>query len=91
MFTIKRKFGCSFLRSQVIKKLLGTDLMVFIEKVLQETLSWTNIPPSIFFETTLQKKSIEKEAKEDSKLKDILACPACKRRSTFEEGKIMQM
>ncbi|HRY22265.1 MAG TPA: methyltransferase domain-containing protein [Candidatus Dojkabacteria bacterium] len=84
MFTVKKKFGCSFLRSQVIKKLLGTDLMVFIEKVLQETLSWTNIPPSIFFETTLQKKSLEKEAKEDSKLKDILACPSCKGDLTFE-------
>lgn len=83
-FHIERKFGCSFLRSQNIKKLLGTEIMVLIEKILQNTLSWTNIPPSIFFETTLQKKAIEKETEQKSKLKDILACPSCKGDLTFE-------
>lgn len=84
-FVIEGKFGCSFLRSQTIKKFLGTDLMVFIEKILQKTLSWTNIPPSIFFETTLQKKEIREETEQSSDLKDILACPSCKGELSFEK------
>ena len=83
-FYIEKKFGCSFLRSQAIKKLLGTDLMIFIEKILQKTLSWSNIPPSIFFETTLEKKPLEKEREQSSKLRDILACPSCKGNLTFD-------
>jgi tRNA(Ile2) C34 agmatinyltransferase TiaS len=58
--------------------------MVFIEKILQKTLSWTNIPPSIFFETTLQKEKEKKEDFERTNLKDILACPSCKGDLSFE-------
>jgi ubiquinone/menaquinone biosynthesis C-methylase UbiE len=83
-FDINRKLGCSFLRSQVVKKLLGTSVMVFIEKILQKTLSWTNIPPSIFFETTLQKEKEKREDIERTNLKDILACPSCKGDLSFE-------
>ncbi|MFA7628142.1 MAG: methyltransferase domain-containing protein [Candidatus Dojkabacteria bacterium] len=83
-FNVVRKFGCSFLRSQGIKKLLGTEIMVFIEKILQKTLSWTNIPPSIFFETTLEKKPLERDLEAASKLKDILVCPSCKGDLAFE-------
>ncbi len=58
--------------------------MVFIEKILQKTLSWTNIPPSIFFKTTLKKKALDKEVAQSSNLKDILACPSCKGDLTFK-------
>jgi len=84
-FVIEQKFGCSFLRSQTIKKLLGVDLMIFIEKILQKTLFWTNIPPSIFFETTLQKKEMNEKTEQSSDLKDILACPSCKGDLSFEK------
>jgi ubiquinone/menaquinone biosynthesis C-methylase UbiE len=84
-FVIKKKFGCSFLRSQTIKKLLGIDLMVFVEKILQKTLSWTNIPPSIFFETTLRKKETKKTTEQNSNLEDILVCPSCKGELSFEK------
>lgn len=84
-FTIEQKFGCSFLRSQTIKKLLGVDLMIFIERILQKKLSWTNIPPSIFFETTLQKKEKGEIVEQSSNLENILACPSCKGDLSFEK------
>lgn len=83
-FRIERRFGCSFLRSRVIKKILGTEIMVFLEKLLQKTLSWTNIPPSIFFRTTLQKDTTEKKEEKAAKIEDLLACPSCKGKLTFE-------
>ena len=87
-FVIRKIFGCSFLRANFIKKLLGPNIMIFIEKILQKVLSWTNIPPSIFFETTLQKKSQKKKEERTSNLKDILACPSCKGTLSFEGDSI---
>ena len=83
-FIIEKKLGCSFLRSQTIKKFLGSEVMIFLEKIFQRTLSWTNIPPSIFFKTTLKKKALGKEVEHSTNLRDILACPSCKGDLTFE-------
>lgn len=85
-FNIKKRFGCSFLRSPFIKKLINQNTMIFFEKFLQNTLSWTNIPPSIIFESKLQKKKEEKP-QEREELKDILACPKCKSSLEFENSK----
>lgn len=81
-FDIKRKYGASFLRSPILKKLIGTESMLFFEKLMQNALSWTNIPPSIFLETSLKKKNTEE--KDLNNLKDILACPSCKGDLYFE-------
>ncbi len=81
-FKILRKYGCSYLRSPFIKKILGENLMIFIEKFLQNTLSWTNISPSIFLDT-----QIKKDSKKDGQalnLTDILVCPSCKKSLTYE-------
>lgn len=81
-FKIKKRFGCSFLRSPFVKKIIGQDIMFFFEKIMQNTLSWTNISPSIIFETVLKKKSQEQRGFND--IKDILVCPSCKGNLTFE-------
>jgi ubiquinone/menaquinone biosynthesis C-methylase UbiE len=85
-FDIKRKYGSSFLRSPIIKKLIGTELMLFLEKLMQNTLSWTNIPPSIFLETQLKKRDTKE--RDFKKLKEILACPSCKKDLTFESDNL---
>jgi len=75
-FNVKRKSGCSFLRSPFIKKLFSQEIMFFFERIMQNTLSWTNIPPSIFFEAEVKKKSTNKETLDN--IEDILVCPSCK-------------
>lgn len=80
-FQIEKKFGCSFLRSPFIKKLMSENLMMFFEKLMQITLSWTDISPSIILETKLLKNSKEKQ--EANELKDILVCPSCKETLLF--------
>lgn len=81
-FKVKRRFGCSFLRSPFIKKIIGQDIMLFIEKIMQNTLSWSNIPPSIIFETILEKKTLSKT--EFDNIEDILVCPSCKTELSFD-------
>jgi cytochrome c-type biogenesis protein CcmH/NrfF len=57
--------------------------MLFFENFMQNTLSWTNIPPSIFLETKLRKKNTQK--KDFDKLEKILACPICQKELLFED------
>lgn len=75
-FTLKKKTGCSFLRIPFLKKLFNDQILLFFEKIMQATLSWSNISPSIFLETEVKKKSSDIEKFET--LEDILACPECK-------------
>jgi ubiquinone/menaquinone biosynthesis C-methylase UbiE len=81
-FKILRKYGCSYLRSPFIKKMLGENLMIFIEKIMQNTLSWTNISPSIFLDTQIKKDS--KKDGQTLNLADILVCPSCKKSLTYK-------
>jgi hypothetical protein len=60
--------------------------MMFFEIIMQETLSWANISPSIFLETKLEKKTEEKNRFE--KFEDLLACPSCKGDLIFEGSSI---
>jgi ubiquinone/menaquinone biosynthesis C-methylase UbiE len=81
-FKTEKVIGCSFLRSPFIKKIFPLETMSFLEKILQSSLSWTRISPSIFLETHLEEEKGESEEQNSHNLKDILACPECK--STLE-------
>jgi ubiquinone/menaquinone biosynthesis C-methylase UbiE len=83
-FKFKRKYGCSFLRAPLAKKVLGENVMIFLEKILQNILSWTNISPSIFIEADVSKKNVAK--RDLLTLQDILACPVCKKSLQFEKN-----
>jgi len=84
-FIMTRKRGCSFLRIPFLKKLFNDEILLFFEKILQSTLSWTNISPSIFLETEVKKKASKRE--EYHSLEEILVCPECKGRLVFHEDK----
>lgn len=81
-FVVKKKIGCSFLRIPFLKKLFNDEILLFFEKIIQATLSWTNFSPSIFLETEVKKKKFKPH--EYQNLEDILACPACKGDLKFE-------
>lgn len=81
-FEIEEKQGCSFLRIPFLKKTLGTKVLTSFERYLQIIFANSNIPPSIFVKTEL---AIGGKDGEYKKLKDILACPKCKRSLYFEE------
>ncbi len=70
------KNGCSFLRSNTIKRLLSIDQMMKLEKFLQKTLGKTNIPPSIVY-TVRAMKDPSKTVVLGS-VNDIIVCPKCK-------------
>jgi len=74
-FSIQKRYGCSFLRIPTLKKILNLNTMIFLEKILQDLLSWTNIPPSIFL---VCKKNSTHHDNSSLKLEDILVCPNCK-------------
>ncbi|MHC1716564.1 MAG: methyltransferase domain-containing protein [Candidatus Dojkabacteria bacterium] len=84
-FSIKEKYGCSFLRSQFLKKIINQDDMVSIENLLQETLSWSNISPSIFLKTEFKETKVIKET-EFQTLEELLVCPECKQSLKFEDS-----
>jgi len=74
-FQIIQKLGCSYLRIPILKKVLGTKILTFLERILQIIFAKTSISPSIF----LKAKSLgeSKETKYE-KIENILACPICK-------------
>lgn len=55
---VQNKYGCSYLRLPVLKRILEKNLMLEVEKFFQSTLSWSNISPSIFFKTKAEKDSV---------------------------------
>lgn len=84
-FTLVKKYGCSYLRSPLIKKIINDNIMMFFESIMQELLSWSNISPSIFLETKLIKEQTGNVKNE--RLEDILVCPSCKEDLLFEGNK----
>ncbi len=83
-FILTKKFGSSFLRSPFIKRLINQEIMFFFEKILQRTLSWTNISPSIMYATKLRKK--EEQQKDLDTIESILICPICKGNLNFNSN-----
>ncbi len=75
-YNIKKKYGCSFLRLNILKKLLSTKFLLFWENIFQYTLSWSNISPSIFIKSLVNKKTENTEEPND--FASILLCPRCK-------------
>lgn len=74
-FEIIGKQGCSYLRVPLFKRLFGINTLLFFERILQKVFSKSDIPPSIFFKSKLNKGS---KGKDYENLKDILLCPSCK-------------
>lgn len=85
-FKITKKIGCSFLRIPFLKKIINENIMLSIEKIFQTTLSWTNIPPSIFYITKLSKKETTTKTVPQTNLEEILVCPCCKGKLTFHNN-----
>jgi ubiquinone/menaquinone biosynthesis C-methylase UbiE len=90
-FNMVKKYGCSYLRIGFLKKSISPNLLNLGERLLQQTLSWTNIPPSIFLHTC---KTSHVKKNVDMTLASILLCPDChgdleisKERATCKECK----
>lgn len=84
-FSVKKKYGCSFLRNNLLKRIFKTKILVSIENFLQKAISWSNIPPSIFVESlTLKENS---KGINTEKLEEILVCPSCKGKLLFSKEK----
>jgi ubiquinone/menaquinone biosynthesis C-methylase UbiE len=74
-FTIKKKMGCSFLRLDFLKKRFSTKILLQVENVLQNTLSFLNLSPSIFLKSTPNKTGSRKKY---SSIEQLIVCPKCK-------------
>ncbi|HCC67775.1 TPA: hypothetical protein DEP90_01000 [Patescibacteria group bacterium] len=83
-FDIEERQGCSYLRIPILKKILGTKIITGMEKILQKLFSNSNLPPSIFLKTELEKE--RKDSKEYNSLEEILLCPNCKGEMSFGEN-----
>lgn len=83
-FNTKKKYGCSFLRLGIIKRIFNNKGLILLENIFQNTLSWSNISPSIFIKSIKEDGGalIPKES-----LEDILICPKCKGDLIIEKEK----
>ena len=84
-FKVEKKYGCSFFRIDLLKKVLGTNLLLMLERLSQILLSWANISPSVFIKARIEKED-EKVVKRIH-LEDILVCPSCKKELRFSNNK----
>ena len=74
-FRIVKKYGCSFFRIQVLKRMLSSKVLLFFENISQNIFSFLDLSPSIFIKSIKDMDS-KKNIGED--MKDILVCPKCK-------------
>jgi len=74
-FSISKKYGCSFLRLDILKRIFSTNILLSIENFLQNTVSFLNLSPSIFLKSFATKKSKVNQA---ASLEELLVCPKCK-------------
>ncbi len=74
-FKIVKKYGCSFFRLQLLKKILGSKLLLFFENISQNIFSSLNLSPSIFIKSIKENNS---EKSIGASIEDILVCPKCK-------------
>ncbi len=84
-FKIESKYGCSFFRIDLLKRILGVNLLTILENISQRTLSWANISPSIFIKARIEKNG-QNNIKAGS-IQDILVCPYCKGELKFSNSK----
>jgi len=84
-FVVEGKYGCSFLRLNILKRILGTKLLLLLERFFQFAFSWSNISPSIFIKSKIQKDIQNEDV--SSSLEDILVCPICKEGMEIKGGK----
>jgi ubiquinone/menaquinone biosynthesis C-methylase UbiE len=84
-FVVESKYGCSFLRLNILKNILGTKLLLLLERFFQFAFSWSNISPSIFIKSKIQKDIQNEDV--SSSLEDILVCPICKEGMEIKGGK----
>jgi len=82
---IVKKYGCSFLRLNILKRVFNTKLLLFVENIFQKLFSWSNISPSIFVKAIAKKKTIEIERY--NTVRDLLVCPKCKGLLKIQESK----
>ncbi len=80
-FSILKKYGCSFFRIDFLKNNIKVDTLLFWENILQNSISFLTLSPSIFLKST--KKESPSLSKQDS-LEDILVCPKCKKELDIE-------
>lgn len=84
-FNIERKYGCSFLRVNILKRIFNTKFLLFLENILQILFSWSNTSPSIFLKSVV--KGNVKSIKDYNTLQSILVCPKCKGSLNIEGDK----
>ena len=83
-FEIDKKQGCSYLRVPFLKKIIGTNGLLFLEKILQTLFAKTDLSPSIFFKARLSKQS---KLQKQKKIEELLVCPDCKHGLIFDKNK----
>ncbi len=85
-FKVIKKYGCSFLRSPLLKKIFNDSTLLFFERILRVLFSFTNFSPSIFLKTKLEKTHTEKN--DYSNIQEVLVCPQCKSSLDFNQNEI---
>ncbi len=82
-FEVEEKQGCSYFRVPILKRILGTRILLWLEKIFQNIFSNSNLPPSIFYKTELDSGGKEEEYEN---LKDILLCPSCRKKLLMDDN-----
>ncbi len=66
-----RKLSVSYFRSQPLKKVLPTGLLIFLDKILQPTGNWWQLSPSVFIQSS------HPSTGETAAPGAFFACPVC--------------
>ena len=86
-FDIEKKYGCSFLRVNILKRVFSTKVLLFFENILQTAFSWSNTSPSIFLKCVVKKESSSTQS--NGTLHSVLVCPKCKGELKIESEKAL--
>jgi ubiquinone/menaquinone biosynthesis C-methylase UbiE len=89
-FSINKIISVSNFRINFLKRIPGTEILIFFEKIYQKFFSFKPLGPSIFLKTRLDKKDLKSGCEGKRKPEDILVCAFCKKPAlVFYDDKII--
>ena len=76
-FTIERTLTLSHFRVGLLKKIIPTGILVFLDSILQWTGAWWQVTPSVFMKAVGARQESPQSGKRDLSTLEFFKCPDC--------------
>jgi ubiquinone/menaquinone biosynthesis C-methylase UbiE len=88
-FTVERTLTLSHFRVGILKRLVPTAILVFLDSLLQWTGAWWQLTPSVFVKAVLEGQA-GGSLKRESSMRELFKCPDCGKSPLKDESAYLE-